>query len=170
MDPPYWRAIVATGFLVGQGLLIYIFNETQKTTRQIEMIRLAKELSSDFYIKDGVYREIRGAIESCSPLYTSWGGKFDHDAINRYLGFFEDIGYYYQSGSLNRDIVGHLYGAYIVEAYEYPEIKRYIETSRKNASQPNAFKQFETLALELKSEPQFAQLAKTFGASCKAPA
>lgn len=169
-DPPYWRGLVAAGFIAGQGLLLYVFNETQKTTRQIEMIKLGKELSGEFYVKDGVYREVRGAIESCAPLYTSWGGKFDHDDINRYLGFFEDIGYYYTSGSLNLDIVGHLYGAYIIEAYEYPELKKYIALSRSKAGQPNAFVNFEKLAKDLEAEPDFAVLVQTARTACKAPA
>ena len=170
MDPPYWRALVAIGFLSGQGLLLYIFNETQKSTRQIEMVKLGKELSADFYVKDGVYRNLRGAIEACSPLYVSWGGKFDHDDINRYLGFFEDVGYYYKNGSLTRDIAGHLYGAYIIEAYEYPEIKKYIALSRSNAKQPHAFEDFETLAKDLEADPKFADLAQTVRGGCKAPA
>jgi hypothetical protein len=167
VEPIGWRVLVVVGFLLGQGVLIYTFYETQKMTRQIEMIRLAKELSADFYVKDGTYRELRNAIESCQPLYKSWGGRFDHDDINRYLGFFEDIGYYTRSGFLSKDIVGHLYGAYIIEAYEYPEIKRYVALLRKNAAQPTAFEQFEKLAMELEADPRFVELAKGVREMCK---
>ena len=167
MEPVGWRVLVALGFLLGQGVLIYTFYETQRMTRQIEMIRLAKELSADFYVKEGVYRDLRNAIESCAPLYKSWGGRFDHDDINRYLGFFEDIGYYTRSGFLSKDIVGHLYGAYIIEAYEYPEIKRYIELLRKNARQPTAFEQFEKLAIALEADARFVELAKGAREMCK---
>ena len=167
MEPIGWRVLVALGFLLGQGVLIYTFYETQRMTRQIEMIRLAKELSADFYVKEGTYREMRNAIESCAPLYKSWGGTFDHDEINRYLGFFEDIGYYTKEGILTRDIVGHLYGAYIIEAYEYPEIKRYIGLLRNNARQPTAFEQFEKLAKELEADARFAELASNAREMCK---
>lgn len=167
MDSIGWRALLVVGFLLGQGVLIYTFYETQKMTRQIEMIRLAKELSADFYVKDGLYRELRNAIEACQPLYKSWGGRFDHDEINRYLGFFEDIGYYASNGFLSKDIVGHLYGAYIIEAYEYPEIRRYIALLRQNAKQPTAFEQFEKLAIELEADARFAELAKAARGMCQ---
>jgi hypothetical protein len=167
VEPVGWRVLVALGFLLGQGVLIYTFYETQRMTRQIEMIRLAKELSGDFYVKTGTYRDLRNAIESCAPLYKSWGGTFDHDDINRYLGFFEDIGYYTKKGFLTIDIVGHLYGAYVIEAYEYPEIKRYIGLLRNNAGQPTAFEQFEFLAKELEADARFAELAKRAQEMCK---
>ena len=170
MEPIGWRVLIVLGFLLGQGVLIYTFYETQRMTRQIEMIRLAKELSADFYVKEGVYREMRNAIESCAPLYKSWGGKFDHDDINRYLGFFEDIGYYTNSGFLSTDIVGHLYGAYIIEAHEYPEIRRYVDLLRKNARQPTAFQQFEKLAVSLKADTRFAELAENAREMCKGAA
>ena len=126
MGTTIWRAVIAIGFLLGQGVILYTFYETQKTTQKIETIRLMKDLSSDFFVKDGIYRDMRNSIESCDKLYTSWGGKYDHDQINRYLGFFEDVGFYQQNELLNVDIIGHLFGAYIIEAYEYPEIKKYM--------------------------------------------
>lgn len=43
-------------------------------------------------------------------------------------------------------MVGHFFGAFIIEAYEYPEIKSYIERTRKNFHQPEAFSGFETVA------------------------
>jgi hypothetical protein len=169
MESVGWRAMVAIGFLLGQALLLYTFYETQKATRQIESIRLAKELSSEFYGRDGLYRDVRNAIEECASLYKSWGGRFDHDEINRYLGFFEDLGFYYRRGMLDIEAIGHLYGAYIIEAFAHPDVKRYISLLRSNAKQPGAFELFESLATELRGQQQFQELASAAEVMCQAP-
>ena len=49
-----------------------------------------------------------------------------------------------QHGALSETLIGHFFGAFIIEAYEYPEIKSYIERTRTNIHQPEAFAEFET--------------------------
>ncbi|HSD92190.1 MAG TPA: hypothetical protein VLB11_04105, partial [Methyloceanibacter sp.] len=56
-------------------------------------------------------------------------------------------------------LIGHFFGAYIVEAYQYSEIKTYIERIRKNFQQPEAFAGFETVAQAVEQDPRFASLA-----------
>jgi hypothetical protein len=158
------------GFFISQGLTYYTFNTNltmaQKTlklsqiiyenTKKIEMIRLIHELSNRFYGKesDQVYRNIRTSIESCEKLYKSWGGKFSHDEINIYLGFFEDLGFYNAKGLLDVDVINHMFGAYIIEAYEYNEIRRYIEEFQRNTKQKSAFSNFGILAKKLEEIPE----------------
>ena len=98
------------------------------------MIRLINELSSTFYNNkdEKAYIHLRTSIESCEKLYKSWGGKFSHDEINRYIGFFEDLGFYLENEILDIKLINHMFGAYIIEAYEYNEIRRYIEEFKKN--------------------------------------
>jgi hypothetical protein len=108
--------------------------------------------------------QIAGAIESCRKLYKNDGGSFGHVAINEYLGFFSDLGLFMQRGALSEELIGHFFGAYIVEAYEYPEIQSYIERTRKNFHQPEAFAEFEKVAQAIESDPRFkplVTLAKT---------
>jgi hypothetical protein len=65
-------------------------------------------------------------------------------------------------------LIGHFFGAYIVEAYEYPEIKSYIERTRTNFQQPEAFAEFEKVAEAIESDPRFkplVTLAKTMCAN-----
>lgn len=161
MEPIGWRAMVAVGFLLSQALLVFFFWETQRDTRKIETIRLARELSSSFYFDDVLYKNVRNSLEACQKLYKPNGGPYGHDDINKYLGFFEDLGYYQRRGFLDIEIVAHFYGAYIIEAYEYPELKDYVARLRRNAGQPGAFVEFERLALELKKDPDFAELVKS---------
>ncbi len=167
MEPMSWRVTVAIGFFLSQALLTFFFWQTQQDTRKIETIRLARELSSSFYFDDQLYKNVRNSIEACQKLYKSNGGPYGHDDINKYLGFFEDLGYYQKREFLDNEIVAHFYGAYIIEAFEYPELKDYVARLRKNARQPDAFIEFERLAVEMKKDPQFAELVKVLPISCQ---
>jgi hypothetical protein len=166
MDPNWWRAAIAVGFVGSQALLVYFNYQTQAALRQVESFRLARELSTEFYFREPLYKDVRNAIEACSRLYRSWGGNFNHDDMNKYLGFFEDIGYFQKHGFLDNDLIGHFYGAYVVEAYAHPHVKLYIEKLRTTAKQPTAFNQFERLAKELGEDSRFTELVKTSLKAC----
>jgi len=47
-----------------------------------------------------------------------------------------------------------MFGAYIIEAYEYNEIRKYIEDFQKNTKQKSAFKDFENLSKNLEQIPE----------------
>jgi len=70
------------------------------------------------------------------------------------------------SGAISEDLIGHFFGAYIVEAYEYPEIQSYIEHTRKNFHQPEAFAEFEKVAKAIESDPRFAPLVSLAKTMC----
>ena len=159
--------MVSIGFLGSQALLVYFFWATQQSTLQIEAVRLARELASSFYFNDQLYQRVRNSIEACQKLYKPNGGPYSHDDINKYLGFFEDLGYYQKHGLLDDEIIAHFYGAYLIEAYEYPELKDYIARLRTNARQPNAFIEFERVAVEMEKDPQFAELVKVLPTACQ---
>jgi len=158
------------GFLISQGITYYTFNTNLKISqknlelskqgydniKKVEMIRLINGLSNIFFNNkdEDLYRNIRTSIESCEKLYKSWGGKFSHDEINQYLGFFDDLGFYLKNGILDIDLINHMFGAYIIEAYEYNEIRKYIEDFQKNTKQKSAFKDFENLSKNLEQIPE----------------
>ncbi len=79
--------------------------------------------------------------------------------INEFLGFFSDLGLFRDRGLLSDELIGHFFGAFIVEAFEYPELKTYIARIRKNFEQPEAFEDFEKIAKAVESDPRFARLA-----------
>jgi hypothetical protein len=94
------------GFILSQSLAFYTFTQNVAVTKKIEMIHLARELTKEFYSEEsvtGVYRQLRTAIEQCQPLYKGYAakGSFTNDEINRFLGFFEDLGFYYSEGALD---------------------------------------------------------------------
>ena len=104
------------GFVVAQLIVVTLHYRATRLNHETEEIKLARELYREFYLQEKSYLQIAGAIESCQKLYKNDRGNFGHVFINEYLRFFSDLGLL---------LIGHFFGAYIVEAYEYPEIKLY---------------------------------------------
>lgn len=141
------------GSLLVVAVSLYTFSKELAIENKHHEVALYRELVKEFYGNSEEYRKIRMAIERCQPLYKSWNGSFDNDQINSYLGFFEDIGFYLRQGVLSVEVIDHGFGAYIVEAYEYDELKRYIREMRETAKQPQSFKDFEFLAQRIEAAP-----------------
>jgi hypothetical protein len=134
---------------------------------ETEQIKLARDLYKEFYVQEKPYLQVANAIEGCRKLYKSDGGMFNHLQLNEYLGFFEDLGLFMQRGALSEDLIGHYFGAFIIEAYEYPEVKSYIARIRKNFQQPDAFEDFDRVAKAVEADPRFARLAEFAKTMCK---
>jgi hypothetical protein len=156
------------GAITGAVVSLYTFHETQTFTKQIESIKLAMELSKEFNSGNDLYRKLRESIESCKPLYKSWGGEYGHDEINRYLDFFDDLGYFEKNGFLDKRIIGHLFGPYIIEAYENKELQKYVNLLRKNFSQPHAFEDYYALAQDIETQEPFRKLTEQAKMMCSA--
>ncbi|MBI4525914.1 MAG: hypothetical protein HY695_19125 [Deltaproteobacteria bacterium] len=165
-----WVRLITSG-LVGASLVagvsFYNFNRQMNLAIRQQQISLSRDLAREFYQLDGLYRELRTTIESCQPLYKQSGGKFSHDQINRYLGFFDDLGFYLNQEALTIEIIDHLFGAYLIEAFEHPEIRRYISLLRTSMDQPGALKEFEQLAALLENDPRKQRQVQNARAACK---
>jgi hypothetical protein len=136
---------------------VYAFYSELAASNKHQEIALSRELLKEFYQEGdtaSLYRNIRMAIERCEPLYTSWGGQFNNDQINRYVGFFEDLGFYYRQGVLSLEIVDYAFGSYLIEAHENPEVQRYIKGLREKAGQHDAFVEFERLVMRVEESPR----------------
>jgi hypothetical protein len=165
-----WLALLfaVASFIVAQIVVVTLHYRATRLTHETEEIKLARDLYREFYLQEKPYLQIANAIEGCQKLYKGDGGTFTHLAINEYLGFFDDLGLFLDRGALSETVIGHYFGAFIVEAYEYPEVKSYIERIRKNFQQPDAFQDFERVAKAIEADPRFkslAQLAKTMCAN-----
>jgi len=159
------------GFLLSQWVALYQFSKTLETTKQIEMVHLARELTAEFFTDHDsapLYERIRTTIESCGRIYKSNGGAFDNDQVNRYLGFFDDLGFYYRRGALDEESINQIFGAYIIEAYEYEELQKYIAELQRNANQQKAFVEFQALGELLSMRFDRKALAASFPAACRA--
>lgn len=159
-------AFLIVSFIVAQAIVLALHIRTTQMDRDVQEVQLARDLYREFYADDKGYLRIANAIEACEKLYKGDGGKFSHLQINEYLGFFSDLGLFMQRGSLSPELIGHFFGAYIVEAHEYPEINTYIERIRKNFQQPEAFGGFETVAQAMVKDPRFASLVTLTQTMC----
>lgn len=163
----WWAAaFLIVSFVVAQITVVAMHVQTTNMWHGISEVQLARDLYREFYVDDKSYKRVANAIEGCEKLYKGDGGKFSHLELNEYLGFFSDLGLFMERDLLSEEIVGHFFGAFIVEAYEYPEIRSYIRRIRKNFSQPEAFEDFDRVAKAIKSDPRFARLAEFARTMC----
>ena len=152
--------------LAGLAFPIYSFRVNLQLTKKIETVRLATQLAEGFYSGDPVFRDLRMSIERCEKLYKHWGGKFNNDQINRYLGFFDDLGFHAREGILEDSIIDHLFGAYIIEAYENNELRKYIELLQTNMRDKDAFSDFLALARKLEDIPSRKEMIELARRGC----
>jgi hypothetical protein len=157
-----WVALTfaVVSFLIAQLVIVALHFKSAELSHETEEIQLSRDLYREFYSADKPYLKIANAIESCQKLYKGDGGSFSHIQINEYLGFFSDLGLFLERGALSEELVGHYFGAFIIEAYEYPEVKSYIARIRKNFEQPDAFEDFDKVAKAVERDPRFARLAE----------
>jgi hypothetical protein len=162
------------GFVVAQGLSFYQFSKNLKNTNKIEQIHLLRDLTSQFWGggADPVYRGIRTGIDSCARLYSgdlgfakSTKGNYDYDQINRYLGFFDDIGFYEGQSAIELSMINHSFGVVIIEAYEYPELRKYVDDMQRH--EPRSFNNFQIVARKLEDLPENHRIAEMARNSCK---
>jgi hypothetical protein len=163
-----WVALLfaVASFIIAQIIVVTLHFRATGITHETEQIKLARDLYKEFYVEQKPYLQVANAIEGCRKLYKSDGGTFTHLQLNEYLGFFEDLGLFMQRGALSEDLIGHYFGAFIIEAYEYPEVKSYIERIRKNFQQPDAFEDFDKVAKAIEADPRFARLAEFAKTMC----
>lgn len=163
-----WLALLFTiiSFVVAQIIVVSLHYRLTRINQATEQVKLVREMYKQFYLDEKSYLQIAGAIESCQKLYRNDGGSFTHVQINDYLGFFTDLGLFMERGALHRDLIGHFFGAFIIEAYEYPEVKTYIARTRKNFHQPEAFAGFDAVAQAIAKEPRFAGLVSFAKTMC----
>ena len=147
--------------LAGIGSSLYVLKEQRST----EQIMLARTLI-DSFDNNQLFSDIRSSIDSCEPIYIGYGGKYTHDQINRYFGFFEDLGFYSNKKQfLDLDVIGHLFGAHLVEAYSYPESQEYI--GQVQSHQPTAFIEFDLLFTRITNNIiEFRELGKNMENVC----
>jgi hypothetical protein len=159
-------AFLIVSFVIAQILVVAMHVQTTRMWADISEVQLARDLYREFYDRDKNYLKVANAIEGCQKLYKNDGGKFSHLQINEYLGFFADLGLFMDRGLLSEELVGHFFGAFIIEAYEYPEVESYIARIRKNFEQPEAFEDFEKVAKAVERDPRFIRLAKFAKTMC----
>lgn len=135
----------------------YISSSQSELTTKIYETSLSRDLAKEFYIEKNIYGPIRRAIDRCDPLWVNNRGRFTGDQLNIYLGFLDDLGFYHKQNLLSLKTIDQVFGAIIIEAFEYPELQRYIIDLRRASGRDDVQKEFEDLAKLLESQPQRQQ-------------
>ena len=75
-----WLALLfaVSSFVIAQILVIKLHYRNTKLDHQTEEVKLARDLSGEFYSDQKPYLRIANAIEGCQKLYKSDGGAFTH--------------------------------------------------------------------------------------------
>jgi len=146
-------SLIALVIVLGLGLIVAVY-QFVKSTGPNEKSQ-GSELSAKTLGKILDFQEtlstnkdfisVRNAIEACQPLYVSWGGKFDHEVMNQYLNFFENIGHLNQEKLLDLEKIDFYFGAYLVETAAHPHVRRYIQDFQEHG-QKDAFSEFQAVA------------------------
>lgn len=76
------------------------------------------------------------------------------DEIDEYLGFFEEVGIYFERDLVDVALVDEIMGDEIVNAWDDPRIKEAIGAVRMGEDDPTYFRYFERLARHLKKLKQ----------------
>jgi hypothetical protein len=139
---------VLMGATVGHLWDFYSFHITQK----VEMVRFANDLYRQFY-DDPIFKKMQMSVERCEKMYTGWGGAYDNGQINRYLGFFDNLGFYWEYGILDYPLIDRMFGPYIIEAYEDDELRKYVDDAQRKTGQVRAFIDYQALARKLEENP-----------------
>jgi len=100
------------------------------------------------------------AIAECKPLNDTIGGEFSWKQLGEWLGFLDDVGFYYRRGALDYETVDHLFGGIILEAYVYAEIPEFIAGIESKGAEKGVLKDFLALGRKLSDDPdRSAQIA-----------
>lgn len=166
---PVWHLLVSglVGGLFVAGANLFILSRQLSSANKHQEINLSRDLVREFFHGEPEYKKFRTAIDNCEPLYVRWGGKFNNNQVNLYLDFFEDLGFYLRKNVLTLETIAHNFGSFIIEAFEYKEVQRYITELRKDMKQEEAFKDFEYLARRLESDPKRHEEVELARSSCR---
>jgi hypothetical protein len=113
----------------------------------IAQSRFSYSLNKDFE-NNGVDTAIASDIENGKHILTIHGGRWSDRQLSDYLGFFELMEDYVEAGSLNTRDVYDNYANDILNAYNHPEIKKYITDLRTETKDNAWWEKFEKLANE----------------------
>ena len=109
--------------------------------------RFSYVLNKDFE-NNSVDTAIASDIDNGKPILNNHGGRWTDRQLSDYLGFFELMQDYMDAGSLNKRDVYDNFSYDILNAFNLPEIKKYILQYRANTKDNSWWNKFEKLANE----------------------
>lgn len=147
--------------------------QSEETSLNIARIGLMRDLIKD-YDSHPEYKKIHSAIIECSALLplrpgeTEDKGYLDWQDVNSFLGFLDDVGFFWRSGALDLESADHLFGSLLREVYLHEDVKRYVSQLHSQAGESEALNDFQQLAEKLISMSKHsAHVANFKGRSCR---
>jgi hypothetical protein len=161
----------ALGFFAAQSVVFYRFAENADRAAKLEMIDAGLELAEDFYDDDNEsFAALREAIPACGELNqeTAKDAPFEAEELGKYLGFLDDLGFFYREGALDLAFVDHFFGEPMIEAYENKALKKYLAGLQTKLGSKVPFQNFQTLAQALEQLPPRHDMVETARKRCHA--
>lgn len=123
--------VIQTVIIIAGFLVVYLeLKSIQQTTSGNLALEIYKDIRSDRVFKNNP--QIIEAIASEKKILRANGGDFEEEDIDNYLGFFDWISAANDIGIVSDDMVYNFHGDLILNTYNNPEIKDYIDDLRKN--------------------------------------
>ncbi len=135
--------------LIGIGFQAYFSDKDRGLTREIAEASLFQHFYKEFYLNNN-FQQINNDISLCKDL------DYNSEDINLYLGFLDDIGFYYNKKLISRKVAEHLFGSVIVLSYNNNQIKEYLKKSKKQFSK--SLVSYERIAKDLQHVDGFSEL------------
>ena len=132
-------ALGATAAIVSQFVADWLARKRELARFRVQSFeRFRREFSEDATLK---------AIANKYP-----DSRLENKEIEDYLGFFEEIGIYFDRNLVNVDLVDLILGDYITECYEDRDIMDFVRSVRQEEGDNTYFEFFEQLAVRLIAE------------------
>jgi hypothetical protein len=163
--PATCQAVVALlGTIVGAYLAVYTMSHSLRHAAEIaqsaseESIKVAQIQLMDALEQkidnDPIVRKMHAAIVECNPRIPLTKehvgeGYVPYYDVNRFISFLNNVSFYWAKGLLTYEMVDHLYGAFIREAYLDKDLRSYIELLRSAGGEESAAKHFLALGEKL---------------------
>lgn len=154
----FWSVFVVIGFIIGAIIQMLSIETAIDLARRAESISLARNLYSE-YSKNELFLKIEKSIVNEEILYgehSGKNGKYNWQEINLYLGFFEEIGFFYRIDAFDISVVDFYFGGRIIKAYLDDDVRAYVIEARRNGRQPAALEEFQRVAERLSDLPHRA--------------
>lgn len=154
--PLILNAAAVIAFAITTLIQVTSLNKTLAVT-QMQTSALVSNVLLERWANSTLFRDLEGRIADGSFKYDRTvdgsGLGTAPEQIMAYLNFLEEVALFHDQGVIDTEILDALFGAVILEAFLNPEIKAYVEDTRNEQSQKDAFSFLQTAAEEIKKRP-----------------
>lgn len=154
--PLILNAAAVTAFAITTVIQVTSFNRTLAAT-QMQTRALVTNALLERWDGSDLFRVLEASIADGSFKYDrsldASGLGTAPEQIMAYLNFLEDVALFHHQGVIDTEILDALFGAAILESFFNPEIEAYVEDTRNEQSQKDAFSFLQAAAERIRERP-----------------